>query len=647
MTTINRILLVLILIGGRFKVHAAVRRALTTHTQGAIKLFKRAEGHIFRREYGFAINDLKDALRKDKKFAEAYISMASVYRNLGDFKEAKDLLIQAEKYLPFKKKYINACYRLSFLYYRVGDYEKANVLLQKTKRLKPITKGLAQKMDQLQSNIDFSLDRVNHPIPFHPTLLPEPINGLASQGFPVLTIDGKTLLFTGRETQDIYGKEAIYVSYKNDEGEWSKPELLSKNINSRKNEGTCTISADGKMLVFTACGRKENYGICDLYVSYKKGNTWSKPINLGPNVNSSGWESQPSLAANGDVLYFTSNQAGSYGKKDIWKTIRLRDGSWSKAVNLGPVINSGGKEISPFIHSNGKTLFFASDRNPHMGGFDLYFSNYINGKWTKPVSLGYPINTFKDQMSLFITADGRKAYYADGRKEGAHYYSRFLYEFDVPESFQPYPRSDYVQGKVVEAFTQDPVGAEVVVFDLKTNKKEFDLKVDKDSGEFFIVLNEGKEYGIHINKDGYVFKTVYADFTKGNLKVDLPGGKIILQPIKEGVTEILESVFFDFDEAIPKKESETALESLVEFMQKYTKVNIRIDGHTDVVGTEAYNLDLSKRRAKYIYDYLIEEGIAQSRLKYQGHGSKKPIAPNTSSKNRQRNRRTAFQIIAH
>ena len=159
------------------------------------------------------------------------------------------------------------------------------------------------------------MESIAHPLDFHPKPLCSPINCFAAQYFPVLTIDQQTLLFTARMGQDHCFKENIYISHKNEVVNWTVPVYISPNINTEHNNGTCTIAADGKTLVFTSCSRAENYGICDLYISHKKGEEWTVPQNLGPNVNTSGWQSQPSLSANGKTLYFVSERSGNYGKR--------------------------------------------------------------------------------------------------------------------------------------------------------------------------------------------------------------------------------------------------------------------------------------------------------------------------------------------
>ncbi len=381
-----------------------------------------------------------------------------------------------------------------------------------------------------------------------------------------------------------------------------------------------------------------------MYISHQEAGDWSTPQNLGPNINSAGWQSQPSLSADGKTLYFVSERPGNYGKKDIWKSTLQEDGHWSKAVNLGPPINSAGYEISPFIHPNGQTLFFASDRVPSMGGFDIYCANFIDGQWTEPVNLGYPINNHKDQASLFVTADGQKAYYSGGKHAGNHYFNSYLYEFDMPNDLVAMPKSDFIKLKVLDINTQKPVSAQVEVYALSADSCQQKVTLDHSDGETIIVVNEGKEYVIYIQRDGYLFETIQVDYKQAGKAKISPQGAILLKPIEIDQAKILQNIYFGFDDYNLEERSKIELSRLVAFLQANPKINIELEGHTDHVGTANYNLDLSIKRAKAIYDYLIAAGIAAERLTYKGYGISKPLVSNDTAVNRQLNRRVAFRI---
>ena len=621
----------------------AEKNTYTSRSSKAIQLYEQAIIHHVKKEYKEATQYLERALKKDKQFVEVYLHLANIRQQLDDFEGAIKLLHHAQRYLP-KDKHYSLHYELALLYYRSGAYQKAQGVLSQLPIPNVLPAPWRLQVEHLQKNVAFSLEQIKKPVPFKPKLLPDPLNRFSSQYFPVLTVDQKTLFFTARSNQT-HGKENIYISRKDASGNWSSPQPLTGKINTEYNEGTCSISANGKMLVFAACSRPGNHGICDLYVTYKQGDQWTTPTNLGPRINSQGWESQPSLSADGKTLYFVSEREGNYGKKDIWKSTLQDDGEWSEPTNLGPPINSARREISPFIHPNGQTLFFASDRCPSLGGLDIYYSNWVNDQWTTPVNLGYPINKHKDQASLFITADGQKGYYSDGNQKGTNYYSSHLYEFNFPTDHIPLLKSDFIKLHIAHTQTDQAVDTQVVVYDLETDTQQASLQVAQEDDELVVVVNQGKEYGIFLTREGYVFESIHVDYKNHDKPVVSGPEKVLLMPIEVDQTKILKNIFFGFDQHKLDARSTTELNRLVEFLQANPTLCIEIEGHTDQIGTEAYNYQLSTQRAKALYDYLVAANIDAQRLTYQGYGKSRPIAPQGSYASYQLNRRVAFRII--
>jgi outer membrane protein OmpA-like peptidoglycan-associated protein len=622
---------------------AATPSTYTSKSPSAIQLYEQATVLYIKKDYVEAKKQLAQALKKDKKFVEAYLQLAKIQQELDDFEEAIQLLCKAQRYVARENYALQ--YEFAFLYYKSGAYNKAQEVLAQLPTTNVFPATLQYALEHLRENVFFSLEQLKTPLAFNPQLLPSPLNQFASQYFPVLSVDQATLLFTVRSGQShSRGREDIYVSHKDAEGNWSTPAPLPEKINTEYNEGTCAISADGKMLVFTSCRRPGNYGSCDLYVTQRKEHQWTTPQNLGPRINSKGWESQPSLSADGRTLYFVSEREGNYGKKDIWKSTLQEDGTWADPVNLGKPINSEGREISPFMHPNGQTLFFASDRCPSLGGLDIYYSNWIDGQWTMPVNLGYPINRHKDQISLFITADGKKGYYADGNQKGASYYSSYLYAFDFPESLVRFPKSTLIKLQVADAKTGQAVDAEAEVYDLETGEKYARALVDKEDGTLVVVVNEGKRYGIFLKKKDHLFESIHVDYQQGGAPTISAPSKVLLKPNAVDQSQILENIFFAFDQCTLAPCSTIELDRLVEFLQTHANLRIEIEGHTDKIGTRKYNLQLSIQRAQAIYNYLIAAGIAAERLTYRGYGATLPISSQDMPEGRKLNRRVAFRI---
>ena len=225
------------------------------------------------------------------------------------------------------------------------------------------------------------------------------------------------------------------------------PEL---HINTINNEGAQTLSSGGNYMYFTACDRPGGLGSCDLYFSAFDNGKWSVPVNVGAPVNTQYWESQPSISADGKILFFSSSRPGGIGGKDIWYSVLKENNKWAVPVNMGNNINTEGDEMSPFIHFDGKTLYFASDGRPGMGGFDIYFTRMnADSTWAVPKNLGYPINTFNDEMGLVIEAGGQYAFFSSKRD---NINGKDIFYFPLDESIRPDPVS-YLKGKVYDKET--------------------------------------------------------------------------------------------------------------------------------------------------------------------------------------------------
>ncbi len=620
--------------------HLEYRYTITS--KELIEKYNVAKKDIYKKKYDAAKKLLIRLIKANKNFLEAKLLLAYMYQRLGNTEKCKKLLDKLTPLLP-KKKFEHMYYETSNLYFRCGAYKKANIVLKKVSKKKYLPEELRSKIKGLKHSLTFSLKAIKHPINFKPALLPKPLNSFAAQYFPIVSIDRETILFTGRTDYNLSAQENIYISKKTPNGKWTKPTSLSKNINTKNNEGTCTLSADGNIIIFSAHNRDENNGSCDLYVSYKKGKEWTLPKNLGPNINSKGWQSQPSLSSDGKTLFFSAHRSGNYGKKDIWKSTLDKNGKWTKSVNLGKRINTKGIEISPFIHPNGKTLFFASDRNPSLGGLDLYYSELVNGKWTKPKNLGFPINNHEDQVSLFITADGSKGYYAAGTQKGVHY-NGLLYEFDIPKQLIPFPRCRFVRGKIKINKLKEFPDAKITVYDIEAKNILHTVKVTPENANFCIALNEGKKYNVIIEKKGYILENIEVDLKTNSDLQDITQN-INLLKINDGYKRVFKNVFFDFDKYYLKEEGKNEIMLLAKLLESNKNINILIEGYTDNLGSKMYNSILSEKRAKSVYDYLIKLGIDSKRLSYKGCGILDTSLKTSIKNTRKISRKASFKII--
>ena len=458
-------------------------------------------------------------------------------------------------------------------------------------------------------------------------------------------------LFLERELPKsaLYFQEDFYVSHREADGQWSNRESLPGEINTSGNEGAQTLSADGNWMFFTACGRPDGRGSCDIYFSQKTDRGWSEPVNLGTPVNTPHWESQPSFSSDGRTLLFVSNRPGGRGGKDIWQATLQgfrNDGTpiFGDVINLGPNINTPKDENSPFLHHDNNTLYFASDGWPGMGGMDLFFSRRnVNGEWRSPVNLGYPINTPGDEIGLVINARGNRAYFSSDGRDAANM-SKNIYSFNLPAPLRPEPVL-YVKGRVFDAETGETLPADFELKDLSSGRVVVTTQSNKFSGEFLVCLPLGGRYAFKADHPGYMFYSGHFNLHKDH-SLDRPYQLDIgLQPIRQGVKMTLENIFFETNSFELQAQSKIELDGLVKFLNDNMDVRILIGGHTDNIGQAAYNQRLSESRAESVFKYLVSQGINMNRLQYKGFGMNLPIADNATEDGRAKNRRTEITVL--
>jgi outer membrane protein OmpA-like peptidoglycan-associated protein/tetratricopeptide (TPR) repeat protein len=628
----RRILLLILLIFSTVNVFS--QQPYATNNREAISYYALANRAIDDHFYEEAITQLKKAINIDNKFTEAYALLADVYRLQRNYTPAID---DYRKVLALNPDFSRAVYiKLGELEVNSAQYTKAQTHLEKYLTYPNISVSNSSFARKLIKDCAFSINALQNPVPFKPVNMGPEINTAADEYSPAATADEKTLIFT----RQINANEDFYQSIKED-GKWKKATYLSNNINTPNyNEGSEAISQDGKFLFFTGCNRPDGLGRCDIYIAQKKGDDWGKPVDLSPPVNTSGWESQPSISADGQTLYFVSNRKGGYGGYDIWKS-RLTKGGWGEPENLGPNINTAYNEQSPFIHADDSTLYFCSNGWPGMGGQDLFVSKLgKDGQWQKPENLGYPINTNGDESGLTITADGVTAFFSSNNLGG---YGGFdIYTFELPPKVRPHIVT-YVKGVVEDIKTKQPLEAAVEIIDLQNNQPVYRDYSAAEQGDFLVTLTSGKNYGLNISKSGYLFYS--ENFSLVGHTTNNPFDiLVLLEPIEIGNKVILKNIFFETNKFDLKPESKSELQKLIDFLSVNPTLHIEISGHTDNVGNDQANLVLSQNRAKAVYDYLVASKINPERLIYKGYGKTQPIAPNDTEEGRAKNRRTEFKI---
>lgn len=623
----------------------------TSSDKKAIRHFEDAAQLLEMRRFEEALDLTRAAIERDNQFAEAWLLQADIQIESGNIDGAVVAMEQAVKVNPgfFPNKY----FTLGKLYMEQERYEEAGLQFNTFLEFREANPVVRENARRELNNCEFAASAVKTPVPFEPVNLGENVNSWMAEYYPSITVDGKQLLFTRevkQSNEQARGQEDFYLS-EWDGQKWSQAVPITY-INTPGNEGAPAISPDGLSMVFTACDlygsygpEREGFGSCDLFFSYKIGDRWAKPKNMGPNINTAHWESQPSISADGKTLYFVrGNRNPAQRNSDIYMAQLDSSGDWSKPVKLNNAINTDGNEESVLIHPDGKTLYFSSDGHPGMGGLDIFVSSRLGeNEWSRPVNLGYPINTYSDENSLLVSPKGDIAYFSSNRLSGNG--DLDLYSFELPENVRPNPVS-YVSGIVYDAGNQKPLYASFELIDIETGDVVVSAFSDNQDGSFLVALPFNRRYALNASKKGYLFYSDHFDLMEDSEVRSGAALKVPLKKVTDGETIVLNNVFFDTDKFELKPESRAELNKLADFMNSNPGVQIEVGGHTDNQGSASHNQTLSQNRAKSVSEFLIQRGIDGSRLTAKGYGQDKPIASNDNEKGRAENRRTEIKIIA-
>jgi outer membrane protein OmpA-like peptidoglycan-associated protein len=460
-------------------------------------------------------------------------------------------------------------------------------------------------------------------------------------------MEGDRMIFTRR----VGGQEDFYIAEVKD-GEFMRVAAV-EGLNTPQNEGIHTISADGRTMIFTACDRrKTGIGSCDLYYAHLDSDYWTVPSNMGKVVNSISWDSQPSLTADGKTLFFGSGRQDGYGGNDIWVTTRTDTSGWTFPTLLPEEINTSGNEESPFIHPDGHTLYFRSDKHIGMGGYDIFYSRYTDSTqtWAPAKNIGYPINTEGSEGALSVSLDGKTAFFAS---DMAYLNDKSNANLDI-YSFELYPEArpiltTFIKATVTDKETGLPLTANYTIEVLSDNMNPTTGKADP-KGTFINSLPTNQSYALFIKMSGYIHHS--ENFNLQGIQDALNPYIIDIQLTKANKAEsnnqakaepiVLNNIFFESGKANLKSASYYELNTLAQNLVNNPSIKIQIIGHTDNVGSDVDNQILSEARAKSVADALVLRGIAQERVSYLGLGESQPIADNETEEGRKTNRRTEF-----
>lgn len=704
--------------------------------------FKNGGFYIKALEYYLKANDFNpENADLNYKIGVCYLSSSFKYKAITHLEKARKLNPDVNDLLYY---HLGRAYHLRMEWNKaITEFEAYKKRIEGSEEAK--TSDVDKKIQECKYGIEFMKDTVRisklpDSLRYRIVNMGKEVNTEFPDYRPLISADEAVLIFTARRDNtsgggiDPYdGKyyEDVYIS-NNENGDWTNSKNLGDPINSpNRHDATCGLSVDGQKLFLYLDDLYSGSG--NIYQCTLSGHNWSEPKKLPSTINSKFHESSASLSPDGKTIYFCSENPKdglNLGKRDIFKSTINEKGEWGEAVPVGAGINTPYDERTVFIHPDGKTLYFSSQGHNSMGGYDLFKAVYNDSTklWTKPLNLGYPVNSPDDDVDFVVSASGKHAYYSTIRPDG--YGEKDIYKIILPADTTP--QLTLVKGNVSDE-SNNPVGAKIEIFDNKTGKlistqesnsatgkflvslpsgKNYKMKVTSNGyfpheevfniprgekykeidvniklkrkeqvvsvegdvrdekgnalkanieiinnatgeviakttadklGKYLSKLKGGKNYGIVVSADGYLFQSLNLDIPPDKDKMKLP--TIVLKKIQAGKNIVLNNIFFDFDKASLRPDSKPELERVSKVLQDNPSMKIEISGHTDNKGSATYNLKLSESRAKSVVDFLISTSVAKNRLSYKGYGFVKPIASNDTEEGRQQNRRTEFKVL--
>jgi outer membrane protein OmpA-like peptidoglycan-associated protein/tetratricopeptide (TPR) repeat protein len=603
----------------------------------SLKHYKDAEDLFRKKEYDKAIDAVQASIDADPENSSAYLLGSQIAQRRKDFKSMEEMLSKSLELCEYVDA--DAYYQLGWLQYDLKKYKESVKSLRKFFDFGKVSEDHAQKADTMIVRAQLYAK----PVPFDPRPMPG-VTTAAPEYLPYISPDNDIIFFTRRfemEQKGLFTSVSVekFMFSKRTEGMFDKGKPLDWPFNSANitNEGGATITLDNKHLYFTQ-NIRGNYDLC---VTHWINGSWNEIINLGPMVNDpKQWDSQPTITADGNSLYFSSSRDSLTGI-DIYVTHKDSLGEWSKAQKVIGPINTARNEKTPFIHPDGKTLYFSSDGILGLGGYDIYMTKMdSSGNWGTPVNLGYPLNTQSDEVGFFASTDGKTGYYASNKIAG-HGYD--IYYF--PLYPQARPERVYMQRGTLKADNStEPISATIEIRNTITNQMS-KIQVDSVSGEYAFVVDFKNDLLLTVKKEGYAFESKYVA-ASDTVNTEPVKQDITIQKIEVGKQYTINDIRFATNSVDINDTIKHVLEAFVEYLGSNPKLRVALQGHTDNVGSEQDNLLLSENRAKSIYDYLVTKGVSKARLSFKGYGASKPIASNDTEEGRAQNRRTVFVVTA-
>jgi len=584
-----------------------------------------------------------DELRIANNFSIFNALKTEVLWNKGDFFNAESEGFKVIDVCSdnFPKVY----YFLGEIAFNRKDYVNADFYLKRSIDL-GISDPYYSEAVNLYSKANVLAEIINNPVSFNPEVV-SGISTILDEYLPVISPDQELSFFTRRSDKSSLHSitnttiEEFFTSEKI-MGNFEIGQALPSPFNLGSNEGGASITIDNKVLYYTKCIRnKKGYNNCDIYYVNRKNGAWSEVQTFSDKISrADSWESQPTVSSDGKTIIFSSDRVGGYGKIDLYE-INFQNGKWTNPKNLGSVINSNEHEKSPYLHTDGITLFFSSTNFPSLGGFDIFYSRKDNlGNWLEPKNIGYPINTVADQISLFVSTDGNNAFFASNQLDGIGGWD--IYSFPLHNDAKP-ERVLFLKGELMDENGRLLEGVELEIKNINTNEVTV-LKAEAGAYVSSLTLAKDDDVLITIKKEGFAFNSAYISandtsfYSPANLDFEL-------YSLKEGSSFDLNDIYFETNSFQISSIAEKVLFEFSTYLKLNKHIEIEINGFTDDIGENITNQILSENRAKAVYTLLTSYGIGKRRLSYNGYGEQFPRLDNSDYSNRSQNRRTEFRII--
>jgi OmpA-OmpF porin, OOP family len=608
----------------------------------------------FRVPYGFE-NKIKEASPKKEDYEYAVFQLATSLRLYKNFKDA-------EKWYAVANQFINEKYMLSGFWY--GEclranlkYEDAIVAFEAFLKKYKLNDDYVKKAKFEIESCKYAINEIKYPRLHRITRLSNNINSAGSNyapfqnnaefyftsSRPIGNAGKNEVLEAGKNNVKVVKKETPYINtlytIRADDPKSQNVSVKKVGLEMKKMESAAiALHPNGNLMFFTAWVNKEDKKR-NIYMSKKNGDKWEEPIVLGGEVNVSGFNSmQPFITKDGKYLLFSSDRPGGLGKYDLWYAVLRPDGNVGNAINLGAKINTQDNEEAPYYHPITKKLLFSSDGRIGLGGFDFYESEGDFTDWSVPVNLGYPFNSAKDDVYFTALDDTGKEGYISSDRESIC----CLEVFHVTREYIN------VFGTLVDCVTKKPLqGATITLTGVDTEKQ---IALTNAEGKYQFQVGSNRGIQVNAAKENYFAKSISFNYEQLVKSDTLLSPDLCLEPMVIDKPIVLDNILYEFNSAELTELSKATLDTLYKIMIDNPNIEIELSSHTDIIGTEKYNLELSDRRAKSCVYYLIGRGISAERMTWKGYGFSRPIAPNKlpngedNPEGRALNRRTEFKV---